>query len=94
MNEMIPGIPVSIIFDGTTQVAEAFVVVLRFIDNDWTIHQRVPQLLLLAKSLTGEEVSRLLVEELSTKLGLASNLIVAAVRDRASVNVAMQTVSV
>ena len=41
------GRPVSINFDGTTHVAEAFVVVLRFVE-DWCVKQRVSKLLLLA----------------------------------------------
>ena len=95
LKKMIAGRAVSVIFDGTTHVAEAFVVVLRFIDDEWTVHQKVAQLLLLEKSLTGEEVARLLVEVLSAKLGIVSNLVVAAMRDRASVNnVAMRTVAV
>ena len=88
------GRPVSIIFDGTTHVAEAFVVVLRFVE-DWCVKQRVSKLLLLVKSLTGKHVARLLVESLSTELGIASHLVIAAMHDRASVNaVAMHTVSV
>ena len=35
--------------------------VLRFVDNDWTIQQRVCRLMLLAKSMTGEEVARQLI---------------------------------
>ena len=94
IKEEISGRPVLIIFDGTTHVAEAFVLVLRFVD-DWLVKQRVCRLKLLAKSLAGEEIARLLVEILSTELGIASSLVVAAMRDRASVNsVAMRTVSI
>ena len=68
--------------------------VLRFID-DWIVKQRVGRLMLLAKSLTSEEVARLFVETLSTELGIPSHLIIAATRDRAAVNsVAMRTVRV
>ena len=57
--------------------------------------QKVAQLLLLSKSLSGEEVARLLVDVLSTKLGVSTTNVVAAMRDRASVNsVAMRTVCV
>ena len=53
------------------------------------------QLLLLSKSLSGEEVARLLVDVLSTKLGVLTTNVVAAMRDRASVNsLAMRTVCV
>ena len=97
IKQEISGRPVAIIFDGTTHrihVAEAFVLVLRFVD-DWVVKQQVGRLILLAKSLKGEEVARLLVQALSTELGISSNLIIAAMRDRASVNsVAMCTVRV
>ena len=90
----IAGKQVSIIFDGTTHVTEAFVIILGFLD-DWNIKQRVTKLMLFAKSLTGENVARLLVESLCTELGLGCNAVIAAMHDRASVNtVAMHTISV
>ena len=56
---------------------------------------RVSKLMLLAKRLTGEIVACLLVESLSTEFAIASDLIIAAMHDRASVNsVAICTVSV
>ena len=79
----ISGRHVSFIFDGTTHVAEAFVMILRYVDDQWCIQQRVVSLVLLAKSLAGEEVARLLIETLSTKLGIASANVIAATRDRA-----------
>ena len=86
---------VSLIFDGTTHVAEALVVLLRFVDAEWNIKQFVVRLMLLAKSLTGEEVARQIISTLSTELCIPSELLVAAMRDRASVNdVAMRTVSI
>ena len=95
VQQEISGRHVSLIFDGTTHVAEAFVVILRYVDDQWNIQQRVVGLMLLAKSLAGEEVARLLIETLSTKLGIASTHIIAAIRDRASVNsVAMRTIKV
>ena len=93
LKHQIAGKPISIIFDGTTHVAEAFVVVVRFVDIEWVTHQKVAQLLLLSKS--PEEVARLLVDILSTKLGVITTNTVAAMRDRASVNsVAMRTLRV
>ena len=95
LREQLSGKCLSIIFDGTTHVAEAFVVVVRYLDSEWVILQKVAQLLLLSKSLCGEEVARLLVDVLSTKLGVPTSNIVAAMRDRASVNsVEMRTVCV
>lgn len=60
------------IFDETTTVAEDFVVVLSFVNN-WTVVQCVARLMLLAKSMTDEHLARVLVETLSTKLGIASH---------------------
>ena len=86
---------ISIIFDGTTQVCEALVTLVRFVDEKWNIQQRVVKLMLLAKSLTGEEVARQLIVSLTTELGIESDLLIAAMRDRASVNnVAIRTFSI
>ena len=60
--------------------------VLRFVDNDWTIQQCVCRLMLLAKSMTGEEVAHQIITAVSTELGIASNLVVAVMCDQASVN--------
>ena len=55
----------------------------------------VCQLMLLAKSITGEECARQLVTAISTEFSISSELLVAAIRDRARVNdVAMRTISV
>ncbi len=42
---------VSVIFDGSTHVGEALVVVLRFVDGAWNVQQRLVRIQLLAKSL-------------------------------------------
>ena len=63
---------VSIIFDGTTNVCEAMVIVLRYVTDDWVVKQCVCRLMLLAKSMTGEEVARQIIMVLSTELGIAS----------------------
>lgn len=85
----------SIIFDGTTHVCEAMVLVLRYISDALEIQQHVCRMMLLAKSMTGEEVACQIITALSTDLGIPSNLVLAAMRDRAPVNdVAMRTVTV
>ena len=95
VKQEISGRSVSIIFDGTTHVAEAFVLILRFIGDNWELKQRVVSFRLLSKSLTGEEVARLIVESISTELGITSQLVVAAIHDRASINlVALRTIKV
>ena len=87
----------SVVFDGTTHVCEVMVVVLRFLNKDLNIQHRVSRLMLLAKSMTGEEVgsSRQLITSISTELGIGGERVVAMMHDQASVNsVAMKTISV
>ena len=94
LKEEVRGKHLSIIFDGTTHVCEALVVIIRYMEK-WVIKQQVCRLMLLAKALTGEEVARQLITVISTELSVTPDLVVAAMRDRASVNsVAIRTVSV
>ena len=60
--------PMSIIFDGTTHVCEAFVIVLHYLMDYWEPKQCVGRLTLLAKSMTGEEVAQQIIVVLSTEL--------------------------
>ena len=91
----ISGKNVSVIFDGTTHVCEALAIILRFVDDQYQIQQRAVRVMLLAKSLTGEEVAHQLIVCLSTELGIKPELLVSAMRDCASVNsVAMRTLSI
>ena len=91
----IGGRPISIIFDGTTHVSEALVLVVRYLTDDWVIRQEVCRLMLLAKSMTGEEIARQIISILSMEMGIPSDLVVGTMHDRASVNqVAMRTVKV
>ena len=95
LKKEIEGKHVSVLFDGTAHVCESLVVMLRFVDSDWQVQQRVCRLMLLSKSVTGEELARQLITAISTELGIAFNLVVAAMHDRAAVNmVAMRTVNV
>ena len=69
-------------------------IILRFIDDKYQIQQRAVCVMLLPKSLTGEEVAHQLIVCLSTELGIKPELLVSAMRDHASVNsVAMRTLS-
>ena len=64
-------------------------------DDNWCIQQCVCRLILLGKSLTGEEVARQIVSTISTELGIPSSCVIATARDRVSVNdVAMRTVGI
>ena len=86
---------ISIVFDGTTHVCEPLVLVIRFVDEQWCIQQRVAKMMLLAKSMTGEELARELIVCISTELGITNDRFLASMHDRASVNnVAMHTLKV
>ena len=51
--------------------------------------------MLLAKSLTGKEIARQIIVSLTIELGIESDLLIAAMRDYASVNnVAIRTLSI
>ena len=54
-------------------MCEAMVIVLRFIDDEWTIQQHVGGLTLLAKSMRGEEVAQQIVSVISQELGIQSS---------------------
>ena len=95
LQKEIEGKKLSVIFDGTTHVCEAMVIVLRFIDEHWCIKQRTARLMLLARSMTGEELARQLIVCLSTELGINGDHLIATMRDRAAVNnVAIQTLQI
>lgn len=57
-NALLEGKYVSVLLDGTTHVCKALAVVLRFVDSDWEVQQRVCRHMLLSKSMTGEETAR------------------------------------
>lgn len=81
----------SVIFDGSTYQGEALAILLRYLDGDWKEQQRLVRFHLLAKSLTGAQLARELVEALSTTLQLKPGKLIAGTRDGAAVNrVAME----
>ena len=85
---------ISVIFNDTTRLGEALVIVVRFVDG-FVIKQRLVRFLTLAKSMTGEEIARELISALSVEYGITSERLLAAMRDCASVNgVAMRTIKV
>ena len=43
---------------------------MRFVEDDFSVQQRVVRIQLLAKSLSGEEIARELITTLSTELGI------------------------
>ena len=76
------GKPVSIIFYGTSRLGEALVIVLRFLDN-WEIKQRLIQMQILVKSMTGEELAQKVLAVPCREYKLSTDQVLA---DRASVN--------
>ncbi len=95
IKEELSGKDLSVIFDGTTRLGEAMAIVVRFIDSDWQIQQRLIRFQLIAQSMSGEEVAREVITALSTQYSINSSSLLAAMRDRASVNdVAIRTIKV
>ena len=85
----------SVIFDGTSHCGEALAILVRYIDDSWNVQQQLLCIRLLSKSLTGEEIAHELIQELSINYSISTDHLIAAMRDRASVNgVAMRTVKI
>lgn len=76
----------SVIFDGSNRLGEALAIIVRFIDKDWNIQQRLLKLEILAKSMNAEELAQRLVQCLAVEYGMPPNHLLAAMRDGASVN--------
>ena len=84
----------SVIFDGTTRLGEAFAIVLRFI-LEGKIVQRLVKLQMLAKPMNADELAREVISVLQVAYGISSNQLLACMHDRASVNgAAMRTIKV
>ena len=91
----IEGKQLSIVFDGTSRLEEALAIVVRFVNDDFSIQQRLVRLQMLTKSLTGEEIARELITVLSVTYSIHPNNLLGAMRDRASTNsVAMRTLMI
>ena len=85
VKEEIEGRDVSIIFDGTTHVAEAVNIILQFV-TEWKVHQRLIRLFLVTKPMNGEELAHQLLSTLSVDFSIPPSSLLAAARDGASVN--------
>ena len=77
---------VSIVFDGTSRLGEVLAIILRYVDN-WEVKQRLVQLEMLTKNISDEEVARELINVLSVSYGIKSHLLVASMRDEATMRV-------
>ena len=76
----------SVIYDGTSRLGEALAIVIRYITDDWKIEQNLIRLQMLEKSLCGEELARELISALSVNYSIATNQLIACMRDRSTVN--------
>ena len=76
--QSIQGQYLSVIFDGTSHSGEALAILVRFVNNSWTIEQRLLAIQLLSKSLTVEEIAHELVQILSVSYGISSDYLVAS----------------
>lgn len=77
---------VSVIYDGSMRQGEAIVILVRFVDNDWNIVQRLIRIDICAKSVNGDQLAQVLNECLSLEYGVRGDSLIAAIRDGASVN--------
>ena len=68
----IEGRKVSAFFDGTTRLGEAMAIIIRFVDAEWAIEQRLVCIQILAKSYTEEEIAKELLFVLQAQYGIRS----------------------
>ena len=61
-------------------------IVVRYVDSEWCVQQILIRLHLLEKSMTGEEIARVLVDTLLREYAVAPEYPLACMRDRAAFN--------
>ena len=76
----------SIVFDGSSRLGKAVLVVVRYVDHNWKIRQVLARLAVLSKSLTGDQLIAELNDVISTTLQVRKHQIMAIIRDGTSVN--------
>ena len=77
---------VLVIFDGTARLGEALAIIVRYVQEDFKPTQRLMCLGILAKPMKGVELSQRLMSNTAVKHNFASDMVLAAMRDGASVN--------
>ena len=75
----------SIIFDGSTRLGEAIVVIIRFLDDDWKVQQRLIRLDVVAHAVTGEQLAQVL-QGCLVDFTIHGPRVLGSTRDGASVN--------
>ena len=78
--------PLSVVFDGSTNLDEAAAIIVRFVDTNWILQQRLVRLHVVSSSLNGQELTGELIQCLSVKFQIPTSRLVAAIRDGAAVN--------
>ena len=86
IKQEIAGKYLSVIFDGTTRVGEAMAIIVRYVESEWSIEQRLIRLQLLQKNMSGEEIARVLIDTLSREYAIPPSFLLASMRDCASSN--------
>ena len=76
----------SVIFDGSTRLGEALAIVVRFVDDEWNVQQRLIRLQALAKSLKANELAQCLIQSLAVQYSIRPGVLLAAMKDEAAVN--------
>ena len=76
----------SIIFDGSTRQGEAVAIIVRFLDNNCLITQRLVRINVYSKSVNADELAQVLNQCLAVDYGVRTGSLLAAMRDGASVN--------
>ena len=85
-NELSTAPSIAVIFDGSTRLGEVLAIMVRYVDKERNVKQRLVCVHTVAKSLSAPELARELVMMLSTELRLSAKTIIAFVQDGAAVN--------
>ena len=77
---------ISVIFDGSTYLGEALVVLVRFVNDKFEICQRLVRVHVLAKSLKGQDLAREVISVLSKELQYPSDKVIDVTRNGEALN--------
>ena len=86
LSQELAGKDISVVFDGSTRLGEAFALVTRYVTDDLRIVQRLACLKCVEKSMSGNEISGLILDIVMEDLHVLRRNVIAAMRDGASVN--------
>ena len=74
----------SVIFDGSTRVGEALAIVVRFVDDEWNVQQRLIRLQVLANSLKPNKLAQCLIQSLAVEYSIRPGVLLAAMVNHAA----------